>query len=135
MSRRRWLWLALSILWAGFIFWNSAQNAATSDAMSDGVIELLGLELSAFWVRKTAHFCAFALLGILLQRFFANGAKPVPYGTLLLLCLAVACADETVQLFPVGRSSELRDVWIDFAGALTGVAGITALRRLFGRKA
>ena len=73
MSRRRWLWLILSVLWAGFIFWNSAQNAEVSDGLSDGVIHFLGLPLSSFWVRKAAHFCAFALLGILLQRFFANG--------------------------------------------------------------
>ena len=30
--------------------------------------------------------------------------------------LFVAFIDETIQLFVVGRSGEIRDMWIDFAG-------------------
>ncbi len=140
MSRRKWLWLALWILWTGVIFWNSAQNATVSDGLSDGVIELFGLPLSAFWVRKSAHFGAFALLGIWVTGFFAEGKKLrfVPFMTVLLVCLLTACADETIQLFPMGRSSELRDVWIDFAGAASGEGAFLLCKlvrnRLQGRR-
>ena len=45
---------------------------------------------------------------------------------LLFLCLLTALTDETIQLFVPGRSGELRDVWIDFAGGVLGcgVAGM-----------
>ena len=123
----------LSVLWVGVIFWNSAQNATVSDGLSDGVIEFLGLEISSFWVRKAAHFCAFALLGALLSLFFGEGKKlrHFPFSCILLSVLLIACADETIQLFPVGRSSELRDVWIDFCGGATGMVALFTLRRLF----
>ena len=31
-----------------------------------------------------------------------------------------ALTDETIQLFSLGRSSQVTDVWIDFAGVVTG---------------
>ena len=126
----------LAVLWAGFIFWNSAQNATVSDGLSDGVIELLGLHIASFWVRKAAHFSAFALLGVLVGLFFAQGRKlrHVPIFSVLFVCLLIACTDETIQLFPLGRSSELRDVWIDFSGAVSGMLLVLVGKHVFKRK-
>ena len=132
MKKTKWLYLVLSILWAGFIFWNSSQNAEVSSALSDGVINIFGLTVSEFWVRKSAHFCAFALLGVLIELFFAadRSVRQIPICTILLVCLLTACIDETIQLFPVGRSSELRDVWIDFSGSLTGTLALWGLHKV-----
>ena len=33
------------------------------------------------------------------------------------MCLFTAVCDETLQLFVAGRSGNVRDIWIDFAGA------------------
>ena len=41
---------------------------------------------------------------------------------LVLLGLLTALCDETIQLFYAGRGSSVTDVWIDFAGVLTGMA-------------
>ena len=38
----------------------------------------------------------------------------------LLAGLMTALTDETIQLFSLGRSSQVTDVWIDFAGVVTG---------------
>ncbi len=122
MKKRRWIFAVLTVLWIAFIFYNSAQSAAVSSSLSEGVVSILGLEISQFWVRKAAHFMLFFILGVLLSGALYE-KKELPLGWALLLVLAVACIDETIQLFPVGRSSELRDVWIDFSGgALSTIA-------------
>jgi VanZ family protein len=38
--------------------------------------------------------------------------------------LAVACIDETIQIFTPGRASSLIDVWIDASGFALGLAVI-----------
>lgn len=78
-----------------------------------------------FTVRKLAHFSIYTALGIfafltivsyrglkLKARVFAS----------LAFCLFYAVSDELHQLLSAGRSCELRDVLIDFAGAFVGVA-------------
>ena len=48
---------------------------------------------------------------------YAVHAAPWP----LLLGLLIANADEFIQLYVSGRSSSVRDVWIDFGGVCVGV--------------
>lgn len=45
--------------------------------------------------------------------------------------LMTALTDETIQLFSAGRSSQVTDVWIDFAGCLAGIAVCTAICVIF----
>lgn len=120
--KRRVIFGILALLWLGFIFYNSLQNASTSGEMSEGLLDVLHLppEIEPL-ARKLAHFFFFMLLGVLVSGTFYKGkCKVLP---IVLLCvLLCACADETLQLFSQGRSSELRDVWIDFSGALIGTA-------------
>ena len=48
------------------------------------------------------------------------------------LVIAVADADELIQLYVAGRDSSVRDVWIDFGGVCTGVGCTLILLLLFG---
>ncbi|MBR5783484.1 MAG: VanZ family protein [Clostridia bacterium] len=130
--KRRIAFGVLTILWVGMIFWHSAQDAAVSSDMSGGLLEWLGLPISERFLRKTAHFMLFAVLGVLLSGTLCAGKLPI--GWILLLALAAACADETIQSFPQGRSSEVRDVWLDFSGSVTGLGAFAAVRWLFIRK-
>lgn len=41
--------------------------------------------------------------------------------------LITALMDETIQLFSAGRSSQVTDVWIDFAGCVVGIVVCTAI--------
>ena len=123
------------------IFWFSAQNAQRSSAQSDGLILLFfsrflsdGIsEAISTVVRKSAHFCAYALLGSLFYLSFEQkrSRKRVP------VCLSLACSmlyavtDELHQFFVPGRAARLFDVAIDSAGALTGIVCVFALLVLF----
>lgn len=120
--KRRVIFGILALLWLGFIFYNSLQNASTSGEMSEGLLDALHLPQAVEpLARKLAHFFFFMLLGVLVSGTFYKGKwKVIPI--VLLTVLLCACADETLQLFSRGRSSELRDVWIDFSGALIGAA-------------
>jgi VanZ family protein len=79
-------------------------------------------------VRKTAHFLEFALLGCLtaslIRLIWLFLARSLPLwqtaGIPSLFCLLTAACDETLQIF-TGRGPAVRDVLIDFAGALSGV--------------
>lgn len=118
--KKRMIFGILAVLWLGFIFYNSLQDAAASNEMSNGLLEALHLpQTLQHLVRKLAHLFGFMLLGVLVSGAFCTDKKVLIPQALLCLLLC-ACADETLQLFSLGRSSELRDVWIDFSGATIG---------------
>ena len=116
----------LLILWVAFIFSNSMDNADASTLKSGAVLALLrrilGSEGTEFIVRKTAHFTEFAIEGVLLFLVVKGyTTRPLRFlGWPLLAGLMTALTDETIQLFSLGRSSQVTDVWIDFAGVVTG---------------
>ena len=118
-----------------FIFSNSMQMGAVSEGASGRVLRLvqraltrLGMpELAAHvtqhFIRKLAHFCEYTLEGFLLmlcmrvytRRYICHISVPMLGGVL------TAMADETIQLFSPGRSSQVTDVWLDSAGVLAGI--------------
>ena len=118
-----------------FIFSNSMQVAAASDAASGRVLALvqkvfirLGMpgvanHITMHIIRKLAHFCEYMLEGFLLmlclrvytRHFVGHISWPILGG------LLTALTDETIQLFSEGRSGQVSDVWIDFAGVMTGL--------------
>ena len=56
-----------------------------------------------------------------LQARLRHVSWPALLGVLTALC------DETIQLFYAGRGSRVTDVWIDFAGVVTGILAAQAL--------
>lgn len=115
----------------GYIFSNSLEIADVSSARSQAVmhqlnalLERIGLgPVSEHSIRKLAHFAEYCLEGLLLtlclrvytRRFVRHISWP------LLLGLLTAVTDETIQLYVAGRSSQITDVWIDFAGVAAGL--------------
>ena len=129
----RWYWWGLCAAWLAVIFCHSLMPAAVSHSESVGLLDRL-IRLFPFLtlhlLRKLAHFGEFAVLGFLLaQCLRLRIARPLLAG---LLC---ALGDETIQLFVAGRSGEIRDVWIDFAGVAAAVVLVYFFRFLRGRKA
>ena len=114
--------LNLVLIWV-----NSLMTGADSGAISGGVLAFLGrflpvllTEAGHTFLRKAAHFSEFALLGLLYcgRHRLVKGEAPVH---LMGFGLAVACIDETIQLFAPGRASGLIDVWIDASGFALGL--------------
>lgn len=135
----------LTGLYIGFIWFHSSMNAEASAAESAGVLGFItgflksigiSAELTDHIIRKSAHFVEFALLGFLtfwcsrrLKKKILANLMPVGF-----VCLATGVIDEYVQLFSAGRSSEVADVLLDFAGSVTGVLSfllIMAIAALF----
>ena len=113
--------LNLALIWG-----NSMMTAVDSVAVSGGILELLGRFIPALlteaghtFLRKAAHFSEFALLGLLFCGRYRLARRSTP-PHLMGFGLAVACIDETIQIFTPGRASSLIDVWIDTAGFALG---------------
>ena len=122
-----------------FIFSNSMAVAAVSEQSSGRVLHLmqavlrrlghpaLAERLTMHIVRKLAHFCEYALEGFLLMLCMRVYSRhPLRHITVPMLgSVLTALTDETIQLFSDGRSGQVTDVWLDSAGAMTGI--LTAL--------
>lgn len=117
--------LNLALIWG-----NSLLSGEDSGNFSGGVLAFLGrflpvllTETAHTLLRKAAHFSEFALLGLLYGGRYRLTRREVP-AHLMGIGLAVACIDETIQIFTPGRASSLIDVWIDASGFALGIAVI-----------
>lgn len=131
-KKKVYLWLVLTILWLALIFAHSSMTASVSGKESLGLLarlQVLFPWLTHNLLRKLGHFGEFAVLGFLLTGSFWN-LKNFRLSKPLGSALFVALCDETLQLFIPGRSGEIRDVWIDFAGALCGCLFLWAILKL-----
>ena len=127
------LWTVAVILYIGFIFHNSLTPALESSRQSSGVLAVvlaaadnIGIEgawITEHFIRKTAHFAEYTLLGLLLSVAVRQYAAPLPTELLVKgwLGTMIPLADETIQLFVEGRSGQISDVWLDMGGVLAGV--------------
>ena len=118
-----------------FIFSNSMAVADVSSVSSGRVLQLLqavlrrlghpalAQRLTMHIVRKMAHFCEYTLEGFLLMlcmRVYSR--RPLRHLTVPMLAgVLTAMADETIQIYSPGRSSQVTDVWLDSAGVLAGI--------------
>ena len=135
----RYSFLLLAILWMGLIFGFSSQSATESGGLSAYISEpvtnwlasrsgeLSSAERYALYlrvdnfVRKTAHFTEYAILGMLLTAVLrAFGIKKAWISWLIGAVYAVT--DEWHQSYSPGRASQITVVLIDAAGVLCGVA-------------
>lgn len=120
-----------------FIFGNSMQIADQSAAQSQGITALYnqfaaahGLPiLTEHLIRKLAHVAEYAMLGfflmLCLRVYTGHFVRHISWP--LFLGLLTAVTDETIQTRFVGRSAELRDVWIDSFGLCLGIGGAFTL--------
>ena len=90
------------------------------------------------YLRKAAHFSEYAALGIcaygFLLRIGQMRRRVFPLPDAAAFCITVAAIDECIQMFSDGRGAQLRDVLLDFCGALFGMAVFALAAALFGKK-
>lgn len=124
----KYFWFLLAACFVGIIFYNSSLPLRQSSQLSGWVTALtqllaqhLDIRLTGdveHYIRKLAHFCEFALLGLLLcHSFSALGvSNRTATGYILFLALFAAVLDEYIQSFSPGRASRVKDVLLDFSG-------------------
>ena len=140
MQKRKLIHPILLAALMGMIFFFSSQPAQESDETSGHFTTLAAhlfisnldefdpetqakiIDGFSFIVRKAAHFCEFALLGCLTlwTAYIKNKRVIRNLMSAGFVCLAVAVADEMIQITSPGRSAEVVDVTIDFFGACAG---------------
>ena len=137
-------WIPVFV-WMALIFYLSHQPASSSNELSTGVMDVfihtittvipIDFDLGIFhhFIRKSAHFFAYFMLGLLvinaLKRHVSIKWKFVALS--LIICILYAISDEVHQLFILGRSGEMRDVFIDSTGSATGIAVYILLSKTF----
>lgn len=146
--------IALVLLLSATIFIMSSQDADDSSETSGGVCEFLlktfdsdfdelseheqldRIESLQFWVRKAAHFSAYAVLcALAVCACLSLYLKPRLSAIISLsYALLFSISDEIHQSFVPGRSCELRDVIIDFSGAITGAIFILLIRHIIKKR-
>ena len=120
--------LTLSMI--SFIFINSMFDAVESSEQSSFVLNLLNsvlhslhinVSLTEHFVRKSAHFAEYFVLGTLLfltvKSFIMKLNVKILSASFIGLLIAVV--DELIQLTSLGRSAQLSDVVLDFSGVVT----------------
>ena len=123
---------------------SSLQNDISSDGLSLTITQWLSPILyklgitGDMWslnriVRKLAHVFEFAVLGgclyVALHQFNREyaGLKVIAIG------LVIAILDECLQLTSIGRHASIRDVAIDTAGVIIGVAVVQVILSIYRR--
>ena len=134
-KRKILLCRVLLVLNLALIWGNSLLNGAESGQMSGGimafVMELLRIpesasELVHLIIRKLAHLTEFACLAAQISWHLRLVKEKRVHQILLavLLTMAAALVDETIQLFTPDRGPSLTDVWIDTLGAALGMTAV-----------
>lgn len=129
------------------IFFLSGQDAEKSSKTSGVVVEKVADTITSinkkvsketivdnvtFYVRKTAHFSIYTLLGMLLMceaNTFEVSKKRRLVVSIIFGAL-YALSDEFHQGFVSGRSPEMRDVCIDTCGVLFGIIIILIIGKI-----
>lgn len=151
---KQWILLLLLIVWMGTIFFFSAKPAVQSAQMSNSVGKMIGklfvpdfekLDIEKqdsfadsidYVVRKSAHACEYAVLGILL---FWNYEQKIRKRNLLIAvswisAAAYAATDEIHQVFVPGRSGQISDVLLDSFGGLFGIVFSVVIQCLIRKR-
>ena len=144
-NKRLVLLIVLSVLIVAFIWSNSCKSREESGAQSGAVTKFLQAILDPdgnipetsfhHFVRKTAPFVEFAILGLMVGGLFRLACQQTGrafFSLPVLTVLLVAVLDEYIQFF-TGRGSAVTDVMLDFFGGLTGL-GLTLLAAFLKKK-
>ena len=140
----------LALLWMCVIFAFSAQKKEESSAVSEAFSYRVISTSNAFFhlnideeelqrisgimensIRKAAHMTEFGILSVLIYIWLEKRQLKEIYRACLAVFLAMlyAASDELHQLFVPGRAGMIRDVLIDSAGALFGVAVFMGVKK------
>lgn len=148
--KKKYFIIILAVLWIGFIFYNSSKPGTISNEKSKDItkivmntfnddnryINLYSLNKDNLIIRKLAHGFEYLILSVLISLTYFMGNTKIKLNNIiytLFLSLLVANSDEFFQLFVPGRTSSVRDVFIDFLGAIVGVLLVILLKFMYSK--
>ena len=143
MSKKLIIYIILSITCMGIIFYFSSRNTIESNSASKNLIrnvidkyesitgkninkESLVTKLN-YPIRKLAHFSIYFLLGLVVYSLFLHTNMKHKLLFSILTCVVYALFDEIHQLFVLGRTGQVLDVFIDSMGSIIGMLIIKTL--------
>jgi len=145
VKRNNWLRVLIAgtllVLCIWFIWSNSLLDAYASGLRSQAVAQFIARELAKVLgprspivrfvllnIRKIAHAVEFFVLGALSALMLIVLRRTSVHMILhaVLLCLFVAVADESIQIF-TGRGAMVQDILLDFGASLAGMLVMAAV--------
>ena len=118
--------LVLLILWVIIIFLLSNQSGRVSTSESDIVVNNLNNifnmneHVLVIIVRKLAHIIEYLILYLLMHNCIRIYKIKNRVSLSIILCLVCSIIDEIHQLFIIGRSGQVLDIFVDSIGIIIG---------------
>lgn len=137
-------YLLMVILLIAYIFSNSIESKAESSSKSNSVVEVINkslkkinpkFQVTDLFVRKSAHFAEFFVLGASLFGYLLLLNK-VSFHTsfyMIFISCLTAMTDETIQYFSK-RGSMLLDVWLDLCASVIAIGLFYLIYKYIKRK-
>lgn len=126
LNNKKYISVFLVVVWMIVIFMMSSFTASESSDQSNFIVELIvsifkfnNIELISLIVRKLAHFIEYFILGLLVFNMIRCYDKRIYIA--IIICVLYAISDEIHQLFVVGRSCQIMDMFIDSIGSFSGI--------------
>ena len=129
--------LVITVMIIIFMFSNQPADDSTrvSDSFILGISNLFSINIPLndnviTVVRKSAHFTIYFILGLAVINLIItyNKTKVKTILISIIICLLYSISDEIHQLFVIGRSGEITDVFIDTVGATLGILIYTCFK-------
>lgn len=145
LSFKKIFYLLITIFIVLFIFYNSMQNGESSSEASTAVLNFindmikamgLSFKLEGYFIRKLAHFVEFFIFGLFVMltfKEFTNKTFSI-IGFPMFFALFIPVIDEFIQIYSPGRASSVKDVMLDFSGAITGIIIVCLFSKVKKRK-
>lgn len=123
---KKYINIVLLIIWMIFIFMMSSYDAVESSSQSGYFVNLISdffsnidTDILSFIIRKIGHFIEYFILGILSYNVIKSYNKNIVYA--IIICILYAISDEIHQIFIVGRTFRVFDIFIDSSGSFLAV--------------
>jgi VanZ family protein len=144
-NKKRVIFYVVILFWLSIIFVLSSQPVSKSNALSKKITEIVinsaeraapnsnfDFDRTNHLIRKNAHFFSYLILGILIINLMKK-SKMGRFKIFIIsisFCIVYAISDEFHQIFVSGRGAQIKDVLIDSAGSLMGIAIYEAISKI-----
>ncbi len=140
-KRKQKIFIIILIIFMIIIFLQShkpiTESKKTSIKLAEKIVDVFGIENISlgkvnYYIRKSAHFFSYMLMGILLMIIFSFTKINLRKSMIISFAITFlfACSDEFHQLFIEGRGGQFSDVILDSLGAFLGITILGIVKKI-----